>query len=81
MGINYASGRPVIGNTANGQVRGFSVTLGSVQVGDIVLANVQATVLDVGRAQLGEVLIGMSFLKQVEMRRSGDRLELLKSNY
>ena len=81
MGIDFSKARPVIGNTANGQVRGYSVTLGSVQVGDIVLTNVPGTVLEGGRAQLSEVLIGMSFLKQVEMRRSGERMELIKSNY
>ena len=81
MGIPFASGRTVLGNTANGQVRGYSVTLASVQVGDIVLANIPATVLDVSRAQLEDVLIGMSFLKQVEMRRTGNRLELQESNY
>lgn len=81
MGIDFSKARMVIGNTANGQVRGYSVVLRSVQVGDIVLTNVPGTVLEGGRSQLGEVLIGMSFLRQVEMRRSGDRLELLKSNY
>ncbi|MSQ52925.1 MAG: TIGR02281 family clan AA aspartic protease [Betaproteobacteria bacterium] len=81
MGIDFSRSKPVIGQTANGQVRGYSVMLRSVQVGDIVLTNVQGTVLEGGRAQLSEVLIGMSFLKQVEMRRSGERMELIKSNY
>jgi predicted aspartyl protease len=50
------------------------VILASVQVGDVVLANVPATVQEGG--QLPFALIGMSFLKQVEMRRSGNTLTL-----
>jgi hypothetical protein len=39
------------------------------------------SVLEGGRAQLDHVLIGMSFLRNVEMRRSGDTLLLQKANY
>jgi aspartyl protease family protein len=81
MGINYTQGTPVMGQTANGPVKSYLVTLRSVQVGDIVLSNVPANVLEGGKAQLGHVLIGMSFLRHVEMRRVGDRMELIKGHF
>ena len=81
MGIDFSRSKPVLGLTANGQTRGISDTLRSVQVGNIVLSDVPGTVLEGGRMQLSDVLIGMSFLRNVEMRRVGDRMELIKSNY
>jgi predicted aspartyl protease len=53
----------------------------AVQVGDILLTNVEGKVLDAGVQQLPFVLIGMSFLRQVEMRRSGDTMTLQRAHY
>ena len=74
LGIDFRGGQRVIEQTANGPIASYMVILASVQVGDVVLANVPATVQEGG--QLPFALIGMSFLKQVEMRRSGNTLTL-----
>ena len=47
-----------------------------MQVGDVALANVPATIQEGGSDQLPLALIGMSFLKQVEMRRVGNTMTL-----
>jgi aspartyl protease family protein len=74
LGIDFRRGQRVIEQTANGPIASIMVILASVQVGDVMLANVPATVQEGG--QLPFALIGMSFLKQVEMRRSGNTLTL-----
>ena len=81
LGIDYLRGRRVIAQTASGPANAYLVTLPSVQVGDIVLANVQGSVIEVGRRELPLVLIGMSFLRNVEMRRSGDTMLLQRRDY
>jgi aspartyl protease family protein len=73
LGVDYRRGAPGVSHTANGPVPVYRVTLASVQVGDVVLANVAATVHE---GPLPITLIGMSFLKQVDMRRSGDTMML-----
>jgi len=81
LGIDYLRGKSVISQTANGRITAYLVNLRSVQVGEIVLNDVVGQVSEGGRAQLALALIGMSFLKHVEMRRSGDTLLLFKSHY
>lgn len=76
LGFDFRRGQRVVERTANGDITSYLVILGSVQVGEIVLANVAATVQEGGREQLPFVLIGMSFLKQVEMRRAGNTMTL-----
>jgi aspartyl protease family protein len=80
LGIDYRRGRQMISRTANGAVNGYIVNLPRVQVGDVALTNVPGVVLPGGRDQLSHALIGMSFLRHVEMRRSGDTMVLLKAN-
>jgi aspartyl protease family protein len=78
LGIDYLLAPRVVVNTANGPVTAYLVTLESVQVGDIVLRNVQGSIIEGDRKQLSLVLIGMSFLRQVDMQRSGNTMQLLK---
>ena len=78
MGIDYASGQRVVFRTANGPATAWRVTLASVQVGDIVLSNVAAAVLEGGAEQLPVVLLGSTFLQQVDVQRSGDTLTITK---
>ena len=73
LDLRYAP-RGVV-QTANGAVPAYLVNLASVQVGDIVLHNVTGSVLESG-ASNPDVLVGMSFLKQVDMRRSGSTMTL-----
>jgi aspartyl protease family protein len=78
LGIDYLLEPRVVVNTANGPANAYLVTLESVQVGEIVLRKVQGTIIEGGRTQLPLVLIGMSFLRQVDMQRSGNTMQLLK---
>ena len=81
LGIDYLLAPRIQVNTANGPATAYLVKLESVQVGDIVLRNVQGTVLEGGGTQLPLVLIGMSFLRQVDMQRSGNTMQLMKRYY
>lgn len=76
IGLDYLRGQRVVSQTANGPVAAYVVMLASVQVGEVVLANVPVAVQENGRLPIA--LIGMSFLKQVEMRRSGNTLMLTR---
>jgi aspartyl protease family protein len=81
IGIDYLRGRRVTAHTASGPASAYLVTFTRVQVGDIVLSNVPGTVIDVGKRELPLVLIGMSFLRHVDMQRSGNTMILLKRDY
>jgi aspartyl protease family protein len=76
MGIDYLRGQRVVARTAGGPSVAYLVTFSSVQVGEIVLTNVPGSVIEVGKKELPLVLIGMSFLRNVDMQRSGDTMLL-----
>jgi len=67
-------GTPIVTRTANGNARGYLTQLESVKLGSIEQRSVRATVSP-GLAT-GEVLLGMSFLKHLEMVQKGDTLTL-----
>lgn len=75
LGLDYRSGQRATMQTANGAVPAHLLTLSSVRVGDITIANVKAVVMP---APLPHVLLGNSFLERFQMRRENDvmRLEL-----
>jgi aspartyl protease family protein len=75
VGINYLKGQKGFSNTANGVAPVYKVKIDTVRVGDITLNNVDALVHD---QDLPWVLLGMSFLNRVEMRREGGNLTLTK---
>jgi aspartyl protease family protein len=81
LGIDYLRGRRVVAQTANGAQTAYLVTFSSVQVGNIVLNDVAGSVLEVRREDLPLVLIGMSFLRNVDMRRSGETMLLQRQDY
>ncbi|MBN9694933.1 MAG: TIGR02281 family clan AA aspartic protease [Zoogloea sp.] len=72
-GVAYTRGEPRIMETANGQARGWLVSLDSVRVNGITLRNVPGVVLEVDMPQ---ALLGMSFLNRMDMRREGGALYL-----
>ncbi len=77
IGIDYRKkGRPGLANTAGGVVRIYSVKLDSVQVGDIKLYNIDAGVSE--DSSMHDVLLGMSFLGQLDMKRDSEKMELLQ---
>jgi aspartyl protease family protein len=75
-GVNYLSGTLAYSQTANGVVPVYKVKLDNVKLGDITLRNVDGAVHH--QAEMPVVLLGMSFLNQLEMRRQGSNLTLTK---
>jgi len=75
-GVNYLAGTRTFSQTANGVAPAFRVKLDNVKVGNISLNNVDGLVHE--SAPLPVVLLGMSFLGQLEMRREGENLTLIK---
>lgn len=75
-GVNYLSGTPAYSQTANGVVKVYQVKLDNVKLGDITLRNVDGAVHH--QSDMPVVLLGMSFLNQLEMRRQGSNLTLTK---
>ena len=76
LGVNLAGAQRIAMHTAGGVRAGLRAKLASVQVGEIVLREVEATV-SIGN-ELPIVLLGMSFLNQLEMQRSGSTLTLTR---
>ena len=73
--IDYRKGEPGMSMTANGPTRVWKVTLNSVRVGDVMLNQVDAAVHE---QDLPIVLLGMSFLNRMEMKREGQTMTLKK---
>ncbi|MFZ2650496.1 MAG: TIGR02281 family clan AA aspartic protease [Burkholderiaceae bacterium] len=75
IGLNYRGGQRSVGNTANGQIVAYRVTLDTVRIGDVQVHNVDAAVLPAGMEQ---VLLGNSFLTRFQMKRENDKMTLEK---
>lgn len=73
--IDYQKGQPSMSMTANGPVRMWKVTLNSVRVGEVTLNQIDGAVLDY---DMPIVLLGMSFLNRMEMKREGQSMTLKK---
>ncbi len=75
IGLDLSNAQRGMTQTANGAVPVAVVTLSSVRVGDVELANVAAVVLP---TPMPVVLLGNSFLSRLQMKRENDvmRLEL-----
>lgn len=72
-GIDYHAGREGVVSTANGIVPSWRVRLRRVSIGDIALEDVEAVVVN---TEMPFVLLGMSFLNRMEMRRDGSSMLL-----
>jgi aspartyl protease family protein len=72
-GISLTNAQPASLQTANGVVQAWRVKLDTVQVGDVTLRNVDGIVHG---ADMPFVLLGMSFLNRMEMRRDGNTMVL-----
>lgn len=76
IGIDFRQAQQVSVRTASGQELAYDVVLNEVQLGAITLNNIRALVID--GVEPERALLGMSFLNQLNMQRTGDRLELIK---
>lgn len=75
LGIDYHKlGHAGFASTAGGVVRTYSLKLDKVEVGPILLYNVDAGVIEGSYPR--EPLLGMSFLGRLDMKRQGQRLDL-----
>ena len=70
--LGLRRGAPLTTITANGAITTYATILNSVQLGDIVLRDISASI----NPKSDEVLLGMSFLKQLEFTQRGDTLTL-----
>ncbi len=75
LGIDYKNAPRSYASTANGNVATSAVTLTSVRVGEVEVANVEAVVVP---APMPHVLLGNSFLTRFQMKRENDTLHLTK---
>lgn len=78
LGINYKSAQSGRVQTAAGVIRGYAITLNQVNLGPLQVRNVPATVLEGNSGN--EALMGMSFLKNLEVHQESN-LMLLKQKY
>ena len=74
--IGLKKGSRTMSQTANGIVRSYSTVLDSISIGNIELNNIRASIFP--GMPSGEVLLGMSFLKHLEMIQKGNTLTLKK---
>jgi len=76
LGLNYLDGQKIMISTASDVVPGYMISLDTVQVGDIILHNVRALV-STGTSS-NTILLGMSFLGQLDIHQVGAKMELKK---
>ncbi|MBD3586091.1 TIGR02281 family clan AA aspartic protease [Salinimonas sp. HHU 13199] len=76
--LGLTAGRSGLAQTANGVVRVAQTTIDSLTIGEIVLTNVQAH-LNPGLGD-GQILLGMSVLRQLEFTQRQDWLILRTLN-
>jgi aspartyl protease family protein len=73
LGLDLSAARNAVTQTANGPVNVQTLTLATVRVGEVELANVNAMVLP---GTLPHVLLGNSWLSRFQMRRENDVMRL-----
>lgn len=76
LGLNYRDGKPHAVSTASGQVLAYGIMLDSVELGTIRVNKVEASVLQGNFPE--SVLLGMSYLRHVEISEKAGVLNLLK---
>jgi aspartyl protease family protein len=72
--LDLTRGRQITFQTANGTARGYATHLQSVSLGNIQLTDLDASINP--NVDHEEVLLGMSFLKHLEMTQKGRTLTL-----
>jgi aspartyl protease family protein len=74
--IDYTRGERIRVDTANGVVTAYRVTIATLKIGSITLNQVEASVLEGGSPSM--VLLGMSALNRLDMKRQDIALTLTK---
>src|SRR5262249_4819103 len=76
LGLDYQTGKKVTMETAHGEAVAYRVKLSTVRVGEVVVHDVDAVVLEGNSLPIA--LLGMTFLNRVDMSRTGTVLTLTK---
>lgn len=76
IGLDYRNGKRAAMETANGVAAAYRVKLDTVRVGELLVNNVDAVVME--GDSLPVALLGMSFLNRVDIRREGQIMTLTK---
>jgi len=76
--LNLQRGYPFTVHTANGSATAYSTEIDFLQIGDIVLKDVKASISPTMEGK--DILLGMAALKQLEFRQKGKRLTLIQDN-
>lgn len=72
--LQLTKGRTTLSQTANGVVKGHTTMLDTVSLGSITLHNIKGNIIPGMNG--GEVLLGMSFLKHLEIIHKGKTLTI-----
>ena len=75
IGLDYRNGQRGYVSTANGNVPAYRVRLAEVRIGDVVVYDIEATVVP---AQMEFILLGNSFLTRFQMKRENETMTLSK---
>lgn len=78
LNLDYSNAKKVMMNTANGKATAHVFTIKSIRIGSIELQNVEGAVMH--DLSSSKILLGMSFLGQVEMRHSAGLMVLKQRN-
>ena len=74
--IDYEKGEKGLSSTANGVVQVYRIKLNTLKIGSIILNNIEAAVIEGGSPPV--VLLGMSALNRLDMKRDNSILTLTK---
>ena len=74
LALAYQEGRRVPVTTASGEEMGYVVQLAEIKIGDIMVRNIDAIVLE--GAYPREPLLGMTFLEKVKISQHDGRMDL-----
>ncbi len=74
--IDYKRGEPIQVSTANGIVTAYRTTIATLKIGSVTLNQVEVSVLEGGSPSV--VLLGMSALSRLDMKREDIALTLTK---
>lgn len=80
--LGLVFGAPIQVSTANGIATAWRSRIDRLQLGDIVLSNIPASIVPGlnNNAAGFEILLGMSALKQLEFHQQGNQLTLIQHN-
>jgi len=76
LGIDYKKGNPTMVSTASGMSAAYRISIDSISIGEITFHNIEAVVIE-GSFPL-YILLGMSFLGNVETNRQGNTMTIRK---